>query len=55
MKVKRIFFTFVIFSIISAGLWSQEAEVEAEADVETPVTNLYNLEDLLSATQMNHP
>ena len=39
MKVKRIFFTFVIFSIISAGLWSQEAEVEAEADVETPVTN----------------
>ena len=53
MKVKRIFFTFVIFSIISAGLWSQEAEVEAEA--ETPVTNLYNLEDLLSATQMNHP
>ena len=55
MKVKRIFFTFVIFSIISAGLWSQEAEVEAEADVETPVTNLYNLEDLLSATHMNHP
>ena len=55
MKVKRIFFTFVIFSIISAGLWSQEAEVEAEAEVETPVTNLYNLEDLLSATQMNHP
>ena len=53
MKVKRIFFTFVIFSIIAAGLWSQEAEVEAE--VETPVTNLYNLEDLLSATQMNHP
>lgn len=53
MKVKRIFFTFVIFSIIWAGLWSQEAEVEAEA--ETPVTNLYNLEDLLSATQMNHP
>ncbi len=51
MKVKRIFFTFVIFSIIWAGLWSQEAEVEAE----TPVTNLYNLEDLLSATQMNHP
>ncbi len=55
MKVKRIFFTFVIFSIISAGLWSQEAEVEAEAEVETPVTNLYNLEDLLSATHMNHP
>ena len=53
MKVKRIFFTFVIFSIIWAGLWSQEAEVEAEA--ETPVTNLYNLEDLLSATHMNHP
>ena len=51
MKVKRIFFTFVIFSIISAGLWSQEAEVEAE----TSVTNLYNLEDLLSATHMNHP
>ena len=49
MKVKRIFFTFVIFSIIWAGLWSQEAEIE------TPVTNLYNLEDLLSATQMNHP
>ncbi len=55
MKVKRIFFTFVIFSIISASLWSQEAEVEAEADVETPVTNLYNMEDLLTATQMNHP
>ena len=55
MKVKRIFFTFVIFSIIWAGLWSQEAEVEAEAEVETPVTNLYNLEDLLSATHMNHP
>ena len=53
MKVKRLFFTFVIFSIIWAGLWSQEAEVEAEA--ETPVTNLYNLEDLLSATHMNHP
>jgi outer membrane protein TolC len=55
MKVKRLFFTFVIFSIIAAGLWSQEAEVEAEAEVETTVTNLYNLEDLLSATQMNHP
>lgn len=55
MKVKRLFFTFVIFSIISAGLWSQEAEVEAEAEVETPVSNLYNLEDLLSATHMNHP
>lgn len=55
MKVKRIFFTFVIFSIIAAGLWSQEAEVEAEAEIETPVTNLYNLEDLLSATHMNHP
>ncbi len=55
MKVKRLFFTFVIFSIIAAGLWSQEAEVEAEADVETPVTNLYNMEDLLTATQMNHP
>ena len=55
MKVKRIFFTFVIFSITWAGLWSQEAEVEAEAEVETPVTNLYNLEDLLSATHMNHP
>ena len=48
MKVKRIFFTFVILSIINLGVWSQEASEEQEAPG-------YTLEVLLTQTELNHP
>ena len=48
MKIKRILFTFVIFSILQTGLWCQEEE-------EAPETSLYSLQTLLSATELNHP
>ena len=43
MKVKRQFFTFVIFSLLLSGLWAQESQ------------SLYTLETLLDATNHNHP
>ena len=43
MKVKRLLFTFVIFSIFISSLWSQESQ------------SLYNLATLLDATNHNHP
>ena len=43
MKVKRKFFTFVIFSLLLSGLWAQESQ------------SLYSLETLLDATNHNHP
>lgn len=48
MKIKRILFTFVIFSILQTGLWCQEEE-------ENPETSLFSLQTLLSATELNHP
>lgn len=48
MKIKRILFTFVIFSILQTGLWCQEEEVAPDA-------SLYSLQTLLSATELNHP
>ena len=43
MKIKRRFFTFVIFSILISGLWSQEPQT------------LYTIDTLLDATKQNHP
>ena len=48
MKVKRIFFTFVIFSIFCLNLSAQEASEEQEAPA-------YTLEVLLTQTELNHP
>ena len=59
MKRKRFVFTFVIFSLLNFVSWSQEAEAETEVETpeipvaETPST--YNLDQLLSATELNHP
>ncbi len=41
MKRIKLFFTFVIFSILSTGVWAQDTG--------------YTLETLLNATRMNHP
>lgn len=43
MKNKKLFFTFVIFSIFNICLWSQEDDTT------------YSMEALLSSTQANHP
>ena len=48
MKVKRIFFTFVIFSIFCLNLSAQETSEEQEAPA-------YTLEVLLTQTELNHP
>ena len=47
MKIKRILFTFVVFSILQTGLWCQEEEA--------PENSLYSLQTLLIATEENHP
>ena len=49
MKEKRAIFAFVIFLVFSASLWTQETETNR------PEINMYNLQELLGATQMNHP
>ena len=43
MKIKKLFFTFAIFSLLLTGTWSQEGNGE------------YTLDFLLSATKQNHP
>ena len=43
MKIKKLFFTFAIFSLLLTGIWSQEGNGE------------YTLDFLLSATKQNHP
>lgn len=43
MKIKKLFFTFAIFSLLLTGAWSQEGNGE------------YTLDFLLSATKQNHP
>ena len=48
MKINKLIFTFVIFSILQTGLWGQE---QAEA----PETSLYSLQTLQTATEQNHP
>ena len=47
MKINKLIFTFVIFSILQTGLWCQEEEA--------PETSLYSLQTLLIATEQNHP
>lgn len=49
MKEKRAIFAFVIFLVFSASLWTQETETNRSE------INMYNLQELLGATQMNHP
>ncbi len=50
MKIKS-FLTLVIFSIFQAGIWAQETnQTENTSEV-----NEYKFENLLSATQHNHP
>ena len=43
MKIKKLFFTFAIFSLLLTGAWSHEGNGE------------YTLDFLLSATKQNHP
>ena len=51
MKNKKLFFTFVIFSIFNICLWAQE---DGMTDTTTDSTE-YSMESLLSSTQANHP
>ena len=53
MKIKRLFFTFVIFSIVSLGGWAQENEEALETDQTTDPA--YSLNILLFETELNHP
>ena len=56
MKMKRYFFTFLIFTFFQINAWSQNAEAELSSDtLAASEGKNYNLETLLSATQMNHP
>ncbi len=50
MKINRLFFTFVIFSILNAGIQAQELSETPEATAPA-----YTLEVLLTETEMNHP
>lgn len=57
MKIKKLFFTFLIFSIVCCGIWAEEVPVMAEVP-ETDTTEsspAYTLDFLLSATEINHP
>ena len=47
MKNKKLFFTFVIFSILNLCGWAQEEDRLESAS--------YSLESLLNSTQINHP
>lgn len=47
MKNKKLFFTFVIFSIFNLCIWAQEDD--------TSDSMQYSIESLLSSTQANHP
>ena len=53
MKIKRLFFTFVIFSIVSLGGWAQENDEALETDQTTDPA--YSLNILLFETELNHP
>lgn len=49
MKIKRLFFTFVIFSILTVSLLAQEMSEASEA------APAYSLNILLAETELNHP
>ena len=69
MKIKKLFFTFLIFSIFNISVFSQtEAEDTEETESATPTEieasssdlpsdlgQEYTLDALLTATKQNHP
>lgn len=56
MKRNKLFFTFVIFSILQTGLWSQTEEPASTMEEAAPLSLYpYSLETLLTATKYHHP